>query len=288
MKRILIVEDDLIVGNIYRKKFSNEGYQVEIAKDGFTGLNMVRSYRPDLVLLDLMLPGMDGVELLKKLRAEPGLQKLPVIVFSNAYLSNLVQEAWKAGATKCLSKCNCTANQVIEVVRSLLTPDVEALLGRPAPVNASAPALKPPVPAETASLAVHRAASRDADAEFQADLRKSLIEGLPNALTTLRTLLKGLIKAENELARSEQLHELYRRTHALTGNAGLAGMPHVARMSDNLEALLKELCEQPQKVNASTLRTLASAMEFLGILLEQVAPLERSNAPPLYGLVVEK
>ena len=71
MKKILIVEDDQIVANIYRNKFSVEGFQVEIALDGQAGLELVRSFRPDAVILDLMLPKMTGVELMKKIRAEP-------------------------------------------------------------------------------------------------------------------------------------------------------------------------------------------------------------------------
>src|SRR5205807_3664790 len=104
MKKILIVEDDQIVANIYRNKFSVEGFQVEIALDGEAGMEMVRSFRPDAVILDLMLPRLTGVDLMKKIRLEPNCQQLPVVVFSNTYLTNMVQEAWKAGATKCLSK----------------------------------------------------------------------------------------------------------------------------------------------------------------------------------------
>lgn len=81
MKKILIVEDDQIVANIYRNKFSVEGYQVEIALDGLVGLEMVHSFRPDAIILDLMLPKMTGVELMKKVRAEADFQNLPVIVF---------------------------------------------------------------------------------------------------------------------------------------------------------------------------------------------------------------
>ena len=116
MKKILIVEDDQIVANIYRNKFSVEGFQVEVAHDGAAGLEMLRTFRPDAVILDLMLPKMTGVEFMKQIRAEQDFQQLPVIVFSNTYLTNMVQEAWKAGATKCLSKANCTPKQVIEVL----------------------------------------------------------------------------------------------------------------------------------------------------------------------------
>src|SRR6185437_7040034 len=98
--------------NIYRNKFTVEHLQVEIALDGHTGFEVINSFRPDVVILDLMLPKITGIDLLKKIRAQEDLKHLPVIVFSNTYLSNMVQEAWKAGATKCLSKSNCTPKQV--------------------------------------------------------------------------------------------------------------------------------------------------------------------------------
>src|SRR5215510_6890814 len=119
-KKILIVEDDQIVANIYRNKFSVEGYQVEIALDGQSGMEMLNSFRPDAVVLDLMLPKMTGVDFMKQVRSQSEFQQLPVIVFSNTYLTNMVQEAWKAGATKCLSKANCTPKQVLEVLRATM------------------------------------------------------------------------------------------------------------------------------------------------------------------------
>ena len=100
MNKILIIEDDQIVANIYRNKFALDGFQVEVALDGQVGLEMVRSFRPDAVVLDLMLPRLTGVELMKRIRSEPGCGQLPLIVFSNTYLTAMVEEAWKAGATK--------------------------------------------------------------------------------------------------------------------------------------------------------------------------------------------
>jgi PleD family two-component response regulator len=104
---------------------------------------------------------------------------------------------------------------------------------------------------------------------------------------TLRTQLQGLIKAEQEASRLKLLHELYRRIHALTGNAGVAGMPQIARMSDALEALLKELHEKPKHINASTLRTVASAIDSLAILFEHRGPVERPEHQPPTVLVVD-
>ncbi len=135
MKKILLIEDDQLVAGIYRNKFVSEGFVVEVANDGETGFAMIGTFQPDLVILDLMLPGITGLDLLKQVRAAEHLKHLPVIVFSNTYLSNMVQEAWKAGATKCLSKATCTPKQVIDVVR--------ALTSSPAPVAAETPAAAP-------------------------------------------------------------------------------------------------------------------------------------------------
>jgi CheY-like chemotaxis protein len=286
MKKILIVEDDLIVANIYRNKFSVEGYSVEVALDGLAGLETIHSFRPDVVILDLMLPKMSGVELLKKIRSEPDFQKLPVIVFSNTYLSNMVQEAWKAGATKCLSKANCTPKQLIEVLRSTF-PNNGAGAPEPAPlVEASTPAQKPS-PSAAPAPAAHPLSSSDPDVEFQADLRNSFIESLPGTLAALRMSLQGLIKGENEMTRLKQMHEMYRRVHALTANAGMAGMSQVAGMSDAFEALLKELHEKPKNLTASTLRTVASAIDFLGVLCERGTSPCRQEFPTPSVLVVD-
>ena len=277
MKKILIIEDDQIVANIYRNKFIIEGFQVEIALDGTVGLELVRSFRPDAVVLDLMLPRLTGVELMKKIRSEPEFEKLPVIVFSNTYLTQMVQEAWKAGATKCLSKSNCTPKQVIDVVRSTLPSN--------GTLHETPPAPGTPGQGRSPGVSAPRAAPNQADAEFQADLRKSFTEGLPQTLGSLRTLLQGMIKAENEINRLKQVHELYRRIHALTGNAGLAGMAQIAQMADALEALLKELYEKPKNITSSTLRTVASAIDFLGILFDR-CKLPETGEPPVANILV--
>ena len=80
----------------------------------------MRTFQPDIILLDLMLPKMSGVDFIIHVRSEADFAKLPIIVFSNTYLTNMIQEAWKAGANKCLSKTNCTPRDVLEVVRQTI------------------------------------------------------------------------------------------------------------------------------------------------------------------------
>jgi DNA-binding response OmpR family regulator len=282
MKKILIIEDDQIVANIYRNKFSIEGFQVEIAHDGAAGLDTIRSFKPDAVVLDLMLPKMTGVDLMKKVRTEPDLQKLPIIVFSNTYLTNMVQEAWKAGATKCLSKANCSPKQLLDVVRSTLSSNgassgaAETKHGASLkPAESKHGLAEPPPPAD------------DRDAAFQADLRKDFVSGLPAGLASLRSLLQALIKAQSEPTRLKNIEEMYKRIHAFTSNAGITGMHNLAQMSDALEALLKELFEKPKNLNASTLRTVASAVDFLGTLSTQDIHPESQNKTSPRVLVVD-
>src|ERR1043165_808026 len=180
MKKILIIEDDQIVANIYRNKFSIEGYTVEIAHDGHAGLETIKSFRPDAVILDLMLPKITGVELMKKVRAETDFQKLPIIVFSNTYLTNMVQEAWKAGATKCLSKANCTPKQLIDVVRNSVVRNGSA----PSPgAGQTAVPTAPEQPLKESAEATPTPA--DAAANSQANLRKAFLENVPATLTGL-------------------------------------------------------------------------------------------------------
>jgi len=286
MRKILIIEDDQLVANIYGNRFSREGFQVKIAPDGEAGLALVHSFRPDAVILDLMLPKLSGVELTKRIRAEAGLERLPIIVFSNAYLTSMMHQAEKAGATKCLSKAASMPRQVVELVRRLLPADAPPAAAPQASAGAAALA-RTSRARPTVAAAQEPAACGEPDAAFQAALRQSFIEGLPATLTTLRTLLQAVVKAEDEVDRLAQIHELYRRVHALTGHAGVAGVPQVARLSDALEALLKALHEKPKSVTVSTLRTVAVAVDFLGMLCEQDLASDRLESSPANVLVVD-
>ncbi len=276
MKKILIIEDNQIVANVYRNKLVVEGYQTEIALDGESGLKVMRTLQPDIMILDLMLPKMSGVDVIKEVRSEKDFAKLPIIVFSNTYLTNLIQEAWKAGANKCLSKASCSPKEVLDLVRSTI--------GDSGIMPQSHGAEGAPGEAQRAESLTETASQ---DTAFQADLRKSFVESLPATLSTLRNSLKQLVKAENEMAQLKQIYELYRRLHALTGNAGIAGLGQIAKMSDAIEALLKELYEKPKGINASTLRSVAAGVDFLGLLFERGTNTDKQDMSPAQILVVD-
>src|SRR2546425_639641 len=108
MRTIMIIEDDPIIARIYQTKFEGEGFQVAVCADGGTSLAWLKRDTPDLVILDLMLPQVNGIELLNFIRDQPSTKDVPIIAFCNAYMRQLVEAAWKAGATQCLVKAECT------------------------------------------------------------------------------------------------------------------------------------------------------------------------------------
>ena len=120
MPKIVVVEDQQVLATVYRNKFLAEGHQVEVAIDGEAGVALINRVKPDLVILDVMLPKLNGIEVLKKVRANPLFETLPVIIFSNASLPGMVEEAWKAGATMVLSKSSHSPKQIVESVRCAL------------------------------------------------------------------------------------------------------------------------------------------------------------------------
>jgi len=270
--KILIIEDDQLVANIYRNKFALEGFEAETAPNGEVGLELVHSFRPDAILLDLVLPNLSGLDVLRKIRDSREFEKDPVGVFSNTYLSQMVQDAWKAGATKCLSKSSSTPRTVIDAVRSAIKANTPATPATTKPVSASA------------SKAYE--IGGEEDEEFQAQLHDEFASGLPGTLATLRSILQALSRSENEAARVKQIQELYRQTHSLSSNAGIAGAADIALMADALEALLKELQDKPKNINVSTLRTTASAVDFMGVLFDNVSS-PAQHLPAAEVLVVD-
>jgi DNA-binding response OmpR family regulator len=279
MKKILLIEDDQIVGNVYRNKLAVDGYKVELANDGRLGLDLANSFRPDLVILDLMLPDLSGVDIMKQLRSQPEFEKLPIIVFSNTYLSNIIKEAWKAGATKCFSKANCTPKQILEAVHSLLD---EA----PATAAEAAPKMEKEVPAAP-SLKLKMAGESNVKPDAGPNLAEEFAKIFPTALLNLRNLHQALVKSSGEAAQLQKLGEMGVQIHGLTGSASLANLNALARVTDALEALVHELHAKPASINASTLRTVASAIDFLEVLYRRGSVLDAKRALSFNILVVD-
>ena len=246
MKRLLIIEDDKLVSRIYAAKFSTEGYTVEIAGDGESGLAALETFQPGVILLDLMLPGISGVEVLKQVRASGEFAALPVVVFSNIYMDGMAEEVASAGATCCLPKATTSPRQVIEAVNAAVSVASE----------------------------VEPAAAATADGpEYPVDVRESFLASLPEVIAGMQPLEKIIATADSKSIRVPALQGLYEIVHALAGSASMAGVPLLARMASAFEALLKELCEHQNQITVSTVRTVSQTVAFLAQMSERAESL---------------
>ncbi|MFH1583339.1 MAG: response regulator transcription factor, partial [Candidatus Falkowbacteria bacterium] len=120
MPKILIVEDEEFLSDMYKIKFEQAGYEAIIARDGLEGFELAKKEQPDLVLLDLILPKLDGFKVLAKLRQESSTKKIKVFILSNLGQSDEVSEGIKAGANGYFIKANLTPNQLLEKINAIL------------------------------------------------------------------------------------------------------------------------------------------------------------------------
>ena len=116
MKRLLLVDDDAIVMRSYRDRLSAHGFQVNTAADGAAAIAILRAARPDLVVLDLMMPNLSGVEVLKFIRSQPKLAATPVVVLTNVYMNDLGRQATAIGIEKALLKAQCSPSVLMSVI----------------------------------------------------------------------------------------------------------------------------------------------------------------------------
>lgn len=115
---ILLIEDDPPMVRMYSTKLKTENFEVEVAYDGEEGLKKIKEQKIDLVLLDLMIPKLGGMELLEKVRADEKLKKIPVVILSNLSQEQDIQRAKELGVKDFLIKSNYTPSQVVEIVKS--------------------------------------------------------------------------------------------------------------------------------------------------------------------------
>ncbi|MBM3250757.1 MAG: response regulator [Candidatus Nealsonbacteria bacterium] len=113
-KKILIIEDDKFLRRVISQKLSREGYEISEAVDGEKGVKLTQEENPDLVLLDLILPGMDGFEVLANLKKNPQLSKIPVIILSNLGQREDIDKGLKMGAVDYLVKAHFTPGEIID------------------------------------------------------------------------------------------------------------------------------------------------------------------------------
>lgn len=120
MPKILIIEDDPFLRGIYERVLKQEGFEVEIAEEGEKGLKAAQENPPDLIVLDMLMPGLDGLGFLKKYDLKNKHPDVKVIVFSNMMLQDKVDEAIKLGASNYKTKALFSPKEMVALIRDTL------------------------------------------------------------------------------------------------------------------------------------------------------------------------
>lgn len=119
-KKILIVEDDKFLRELITKKLKEEGYDTVGAGDGEEGIEKAKKDSPDMILLDLILPGIDGFEVLSKIKDDPSVSSIPVVILSNLGQREEVEKGLKLGAVDYMIKAHFTPGEITDKVKSVL------------------------------------------------------------------------------------------------------------------------------------------------------------------------
>jgi CheY-like chemotaxis protein len=120
MVKILIVEDDPLMSRMYQKIFTFEKFDVEVAANGEEGLSKASSFNPTLILLDVMMPKMNGLQVLEKLKLDNMMKNIPVVMLTNLAGQQDAETALAKGAVKYIIKSEYEPKQVVEMVKEVL------------------------------------------------------------------------------------------------------------------------------------------------------------------------
>lgn len=262
MKKILLVDDDATVLEIYRQRFVQEGFQVDTAADGLAAAKQLSEGKPDLVVLDLMMPKLSGVEVLRFIRSQPDLESTPVAIFTNSFMGELADAANGIGIQRAIAKAECTPAALVAIVREILSGAPQA--------SETSPGSEP--------------ARRGAAADANAKIRRHFLEHAPDTLVALRTLYQEFIQSPDPEATLLKLESLYRKAHFVASIAGLAECHKIALLCSAFEALLFELQERPSHIDPSVLHTIGMTVEFLETLFDNTR--EKSVEEQLVGKVL--
>lgn len=257
MKKLLVIEDDKLIGRVYACRFELERFEVKLVEDGAAGMAVIPEFKPDAVVVDLMIPKVSGFEVLRRIRAQAATRDLPVIVFSNAYLSSIEKDAMELGATLCLHKGSTTPQQMVEAINRVLVAPVQPALPVHRPGTVAAASEPPDAPeraADSADVSVVR-------------LRNEFFERAPSQVAELKKMAQGILSGTDPIKRAALIGEMYGSLRALTSNADLLEVRTVSRLASAMEALLKELQDSPENMNASSVRTISQGVDFIGQLL---------------------
>ena len=120
MTKIALIEDNTVISQMYRMKFESEGFDVKLATNGENGIALVRDFSPDIILLDIQMPVMNGAEALKKIRKLDNAQETPVIILTNLGEEEAPKDLASLNISSYIVKANLTPSQVVKKVKEVL------------------------------------------------------------------------------------------------------------------------------------------------------------------------
>ena len=307
MRRILFVEDDPLVARMYSQKLTQAEFDVEIAPDGLAAIKRLPTFKPDLVVLDLLMPKLSGVDVLRFIRQDPNLKETRVVVFSNEFLNKLGEEAAQCGVDDVLSKPAATPQLLIEMINKVLqrAPAAKNVVVPPIPIpqvaappppapkrprdpdTAPPPGLPAPPPPPASSFEPPRESGQTSPALFFRRMQQDFFERIPVIAKSVQQVCKQFLEAGDHTECVLRLETLSRKIGFLTHMTGMAGCYRVAQLSSALEALLFELWEKPETINESARRTVASTVSLLTDFLERAGEADEQCLSPTTVLVVE-
>lgn len=122
MAKILFVEDDPLIVKIYTTRLTADGYQVLSADNGQQGLELAEKELPNLIVLDVMMPKMDGFGVLEKIRANEKMKSTPILIYSNLAQEDEIKRATEMGATEFIVKANLSPTEMVTKIKKYLQP----------------------------------------------------------------------------------------------------------------------------------------------------------------------
>ena len=297
MKKILYVEDDVLIARVYGDKLAAAGFEVVVAQDGLAAVQRLREFTPDIIVLDLLMPKLTGVDVLKFIRQQPALKDVRIIVFSNSFLSNLIEQVASIGVEEALVKASVTPTQLVGVINKTLENPPRRFLSAevlaahlscggegaatpvPAVPPAPTPAIAPPPVIQDSIPAPAPTPVALAPKEFQ--------DRSPAIFASVRQICREFLEAGQTRLESRKLQDLRRKIGFVAQTLGLSGRRQLAQLCNATEALLFELEDKPAAISDSIRHTIASAVALLEHRFEQAAPENGDGRAPWKILLVD-
>ncbi len=120
MKKILLIEDEKVLLEMYKEKFSQEGYEMVLSIDAEKGLELAKEEKPDLIILDILLPEKNGIFFLEERKKDPEIALIPVVAFSNYDHPDVRKKALGLGAKEYIIKTDFTPQEIVEKIKKYL------------------------------------------------------------------------------------------------------------------------------------------------------------------------